>query len=576
MCSNGDRMTDKRGIGDSATGTGVGRGDSAARGEGHYQPWLRNQATPGEPVRPAPLATRPAAAAPAGEPVVDTAHARDLSADDLLARPIARPVDSIAEPPPVTARLADGAGTALEWIARTNRQIDLPRRIAALELPRRGRAFADWVGRVTRKATTGVAQTTRSGIEAAAPRIEQASRAAQEALAKGASGAKAGIGSGTTKLSEATRALIASAPLGSRDREAAAPESQLDRLLAEGDAEPASPRTQRTDGLPLFAPAPPATTPAGDAGTADGAAASPAPAEPAAAPAAPATAAAAAMAQPAPPPVAPAQTATPLSGATTATGGGGFQPRPPQGSGGGGQPWHRHPGTLVLGAALLLASGFAAGLYWTGPGVDRATTERVIHDYLLNNPEILPQAMERLERNRAAQVIDRERDRIERPFSGAWAGAADGDVTMTVFTDYACTFCRASLADIDRLLREDRNLKVVFRELPILSPDSEPAARLALAAARRGRYMPMHRALFETGSPDADARRDAAVNLDVANDSAALGDAAITRELEGNIALARDLGIDGTPSWVIGDRMLTGAVGYDQLRAAISAARAGE
>jgi protein-disulfide isomerase len=230
----------------------------------------------------------------------------------------------------------------------------------------------------------------------------------------------------------------------------------------------------------------------------------------------------------------------------------------------------------VLGAALLLASGFAAGLYWTGPGVDRATTERVIHDYLLNNPEILPQAMERLERNRAAQVIDRQRDRIERPFSGAWAGAADGDVTMTVFTDYACTFCRASLADIDRLLREDRNLKVVFRELPILSPDSEPAARLALAAARRGRYMPMHRALFETGSPDADARRDAAVNLDVANDSAALGDAAITRELEGNIALARDLGIDGTPSWVIGDRMLTGAVGYDQLRAAISAARAGE
>lgn len=570
MCSNGDRMTDKRGIGDSAAGTGVGRGDSAAGGEGHYQPWLRNQATPGEPVRPAPLATRPAAAAPAGEPVVDTAHARDLSADDLLARPIARPVDSIAEPPPVTARLADGAGTALEWVARTNRQIDLPRRIAALELPRRGRAFADWVGRVTRKATTGVAQTTRSGIEAAAPRIEQASRAAQEALAKGANGAKAGIGSGTTKLSEATRALIASAPLGSRDREAAAPESQLDRLLAEGEAESAPERTPRTDGLPLFAPAPPAETTNGRSAASEVTTTAASTAAATAATAGPATP------DPAASPANPTQTAAPASGATTATGGGGYHPRPPAGSGGGGRPWHRHPGTLALGAALLLASGFAAGLYWTGPGVDRATTERVIHDYLLNNPEILPQAMERLERNRAAQVIDRQRDRIERPFSGAWAGAADGDVTMTVFTDYACTFCRASLADIDRLLREDRNLKVVFRELPILSPDSEPAARLALAAARRGRYMPMHRALFETGSPDADARRDAAVNLDVANDSAVLGDAAITRELEGNIALARDLGIDGTPSWVIGDRMLTGAVGYDQLRAAISAARAGE
>ena len=184
--------------------------------------------------------------------------------------------------------------------------------------------------------------------------------------------------------------------------------------------------------------------------------------------------------------------------------------------------------------------------------------------------------MRRLERTRIAEIVERNRERIERPFSGAWAGAADGDVTMTVFTDYACTFCRASLADVDRLLREDRNLKVVFRELPIISPDSEPAARLALAAARRGRYMPMHRALFETGTPDANARRDAAVNLDVANDSAALGDAAITRELESNIALARDLGVNGTPSWVIGDRMLTGAVGYDQLRAAISAARSAQ
>lgn len=564
-------MTDKRGIGDSAAGTGVGRGDSAAgdpaaAGEGHYQPWLRNQTTPGETARPAPLATRPAGNAPVQPLPVDTAHARDLSADDLLARPIARPVDGITEPPTVAARLADGAGSALEWIARTNRQIDLPRRIAALELPRRGRAFADWLGRVTRQTASSVAQTTRSGIEAAAPHVEQASRAAQEALAKGASGAKAGIGSGTSKLSEATRALIASAPLGSRDRETVAPESQLDRLLAEGDVEPPQHPAPRTEGLPLFAPAPPAETTTGHSAAAEVASMT-----------APTAAAAPVTPAPAAPPATPTPTAAPASGASTVSGGGGLHRRPPAGpGGGGGQPWHRHPGTLVLGGALLLASGFAAGLYWTGPGVDRATTERVIHDYLLNNPEILPQAMDRLERNRAAQVIDRQRDRIERPFSGAWAGAADGDVTMTVFTDYACTFCRASLADIDRLLREDRNLKVVFRELPILSPDSEPAARLALAAARRGRYMPMHRALFETGSPDADARRDAAVNLDVANDSAALGDAAITRELEGNIALARDLGIDGTPSWVIGDRMLTGAVGYDQLRAAISAARSGE
>lgn len=548
-------MTEKRGIGDGAGGSGI------AGAEEHYQPWMRNRGDGA--ARPAPLATRPAAPPPTEpEPAASGTTAGQLSADDLLARPIAIPPAAPAGEPAVGERLSGALRIAGEWTR------DMWHR---MELPRRGREALSWTGRAGRSAARAVAQTTRSGMDAAAPRIEQASRAAQEALAKGASGAKAGLDSGTSKLGEATRALIASAPLPARERAAEMPESQLDRLLAEGEAErqPASP--VRTDGLPLFAPAPvPDAAPGPVAAPSTAASPSPAPATaPAsAAPTAPATTAAAgasAAATPAPRGPGAGEVAT-----------GGDRPRPPAGAGGSGRPWHRHPGTMLLGGALLLSSGFAAGLYWTGPGVDRATTERVIHDYLLNNPEILPQAMERLERNRAAQVIDRQRDRIERPFSGAWAGAADGDVTMTVFTDYACTFCRASLADIDRLLREDRNLKVVFRELPILSPDSEPAARLALAAARRGRYMPMHRALFETGTPDADARRDAAVNLDVANDSAALGDAAITRELETNVALARDLGIDGTPSWVIGDRMLTGAVGYDQLRAAIRAARSGE
>lgn len=570
MCINGERMTDKRGNGDSAAGPGIGGDRDGSGGEGHYQPWLRNQAAPGEPARPAPLATRPVAGAPSAEPLADTSHARDLSADDLLARPISRPQGTDPVTPPVTAKLATGTQAALDWMRRTNRQIDLPRRIAALELPRRSRVVADWLRRVSRKTADNVAQTTRTGIDAATPHIEQASRAAQEALAKGASGAKAGIGSGAGKISEATRALIASAAATSRGDKAELPESQLDRLLAEDEPAPPAQGQPRTEGLPLFAPASAAEEPPVIPALTDISPASP--------PIAPDTSASQTPAPPAaaagPSEQAPAIPGSPV-GTPASAGGGGF--RQPQSAGSGGsKPWHRHPGTLVLGGALLLASGFAAGLYWTGPGVDRATTERVIQDYLLNNPEILPQAMERLERSRAAEVIDRQRERIERPFSGAWAGAADGDVTLTVFTDYACTFCRASLADIDRLLREDRNLKIVFRELPILSPESEPAARLALAAARRGRYMPMHRALFETGTPDENARRDAAVNLDVANDSAALNDAAITRELESNVALARDLGINGTPSWIIGDRMLTGAVGYDQLRAAIGAARSRE
>ena len=147
-------------------------------------------------------------------------------------------------------------------------------------------------------------------------------------------------------------------------------------------------------------------------------------------------------------------------------------------------------------------------------------------------------------------------------------------MTLTVFTDYACTFCRASVPDIERLLREDRRLKIVFREMPILSPDSEAAARLALVAAKRGHYMPVHRALFASANPNAAARSAAATRYDVPNDSAALNTAAITRELQDNIALARQLNFDGTPSWVVGDEVMNGAQGYDKLREAIARARA--
>lgn len=514
----------------------------------HYQPWLERGAAggvsnDGSIIRPGPLPTRGAAQASTEPPLVGTVRqGSELSAEELLARPI--PSTPLApEGPSIGERMAGGLAAFADWTMKLGERADVPARVAKLELGRRGKAALDWMGRSVRTGASGVSNATQAGIAAAAPKLDAASKAARHALAKGASEAKAGIGAGAAKLGEATRSIVDAAPsLGKERVDDPAIESQLDRLLAEDKVAPPTRTAKPAQGLPLFGEEPRAAEPAAQS---------------------PASTAAPA------PTVESSRPETVGGGGRFGGGSGGAA-----GNGGGsGRPWHRHPGSLVLGGAFLLAAGFAAGQYWTGPGVDRATTERVIHDYLLNNPEILPQAMQRLQATQAAATVNRLRTRIERPFSGAWAGAADGDVTLTVFTDYACTFCRASVPDIDRLLREDRKLKVVFRELPILSPDSEPAARLALAAARRGRYLPMHRALFQTGTPDADARRDAAIALDVANDATVLGDAAISRELDGNLTLARELGFDGTPSWVVGDRLLTGAVGYDQLRAAVAAAR---
>lgn len=513
-------------------------------GDQHYQPWLQRGAVGDTSandgiIRPGPLPTRGTVQSAGEPPLVGTIRqGSELTAEELLARPI--PHAPVApEGPAIGERMAARLTAFADWTMQLGERADVPGHVAKLELGRRGKAALDWVGRAARTGASAVSNATQAGVAAAAPKFDAAGKAARDALAKGASGAKAGLGAGAAKIGEATRSIVDAAPALGKPAEPPI-ESQLDRLLAEDSVTPPARAAKPTQGLPLFA----------EAAAAEAVAPQPASAS-------------------APAPSIEPSRPEPVSG----EGGLGGISGSAAANGGSGRPWHRHPGTLTLGGAFLLAAGFAAGQYWTGPGVDRANTERVIHDYLLNNPEILPQAMQRLQATQAAATVNRLRTQIERPFSGAWAGAADGDVTLTVFTDYACTFCRASVPDIERLLREDRKLKVVFRELPILSPESEPAARLALAAARRGRYMPMHRALFQTGSPDADARRDAAIALDVANDAAVLNDAAITRELDGNLRLARELGFDGTPSWVIGDRLLTGAVGYDQLRAAVTAAR---
>lgn len=218
----------------------------------------------------------------------------------------------------------------------------------------------------------------------------------------------------------------------------------------------------------------------------------------------------------------------------------------------------------VVGAALLQIAGdhFSGG---------RAQTETIVRDYILAHPEILPEAMKRLQARETGTLIASHRAALEAPFQGAWAGASDGDVTLVMFTDYSCGFCQASAADVDRLLATDKRLKVVWREVPILGPGSETAARAALVAAQQGRYLDFHRRMFKEGVPD-----DAKVAQVLRKSGVAASsdsDGAITREIETNMTLARDLSLTGTPTFVIGDTMLQGAVGYQAIRDAIEEAR---
>ena len=193
----------------------------------------------------------------------------------------------------------------------------------------------------------------------------------------------------------------------------------------------------------------------------------------------------------------------------------------------------------------------------------------LVRDYILNHPEVIAQGLQRLQERQYASVIDANRADYETPYGGAWAGAKNGDVVLVEFFDYACGFCRKSNADLDRLLKEDPKLKIVWREWPVLGPDSEAAAKASLAAAAAGRFKPFHDALFAAGRSNPDAL--AAAEKGVGTSATAPQDA--MEELARNYDLARAVGANGTPTFVVGDRVLKGAVGYDVLKAAIAEAR---
>ncbi|WP_374529315.1 DsbA family protein [Novosphingobium sp.] len=233
---------------------------------------------------------------------------------------------------------------------------------------------------------------------------------------------------------------------------------------------------------------------------------------------------------------------------------------------------------MTLAGAGLLVLGAVGGWMFERQRTVRNTTAEIgpaVRAYLLENPEVLREAFERLNQKETASRLSSVADDVIKPFPGAILGNPNGKVTLVEFTDYACTYCRKSVEDVDRLVKAHPDLKVVVRELPILSPQSGDAARWALAAAEQGRYPQYHAAMFAAGRPDAQTIEAAArvAGLDMDRARKFIADPKVNAELQGNIRFAQALGFDGTPAWVIGDQALSGAVGYDVLAKAIEQAR---
>ena len=259
----------------------------------------------------------------------------------------------------------------------------------------------------------------------------------------------------------------------------------------------------------------------------------------------------------------------------------------------------RRIGAFVLVAALFALGGAGAGWWFENQraagvegndaqleaslasaginGKERAAIESLVREYILAHPEVLPQAMERLQQRESAAQIAPMRGALETPFPGAVLGNPDGKVTLVEFTDFACTYCRQSMKTLEGLIAKNPDLRVVIRELPIIAPESEPAARMALAAAAQGKYSAYHKLMFEGPRPSGDsiAAAASAAGMDLAAARSFGASSGVEAELKRNLETARQLGVNGTPAWIIGDTLISGAVPATDLQAAIDTARKG-
>jgi len=227
----------------------------------------------------------------------------------------------------------------------------------------------------------------------------------------------------------------------------------------------------------------------------------------------------------------------------------------------------------AFGAALfggvIGSLATAALLLFAAPAL---ISSKIVRQGMLADPAILTDAADALRDAQYAPVLEANRAALETPFASSWKGSAKPDVTLVEFFDYACPYCKSSNPVIDRLVSEDKALRVVYRELPILGPDSVVAARLSLAASQIGRFNQFHDALWAAGRPAPETVAAAAQAAGLA--PAVPNDPQAEAELKRNFELAGKLGATGTPLFIVGNKVMNGAVGYKALKAAIAEARA--
>ncbi|MBN9148544.1 MULTISPECIES: DsbA family protein [unclassified Nitrobacter] len=239
---------------------------------------------------------------------------------------------------------------------------------------------------------------------------------------------------------------------------------------------------------------------------------------------------------------------------------------------------------LALGAAPVSASaqGFSDS--------QRGEIEQIVKSYLLAHPEVLEEVSVELSKRQATAdalkheaAVTENADAIFNSPRGVTLGNKDGDVTLVEFFDYNCGYCKRAMADMLDLLKADPKLKVVLKEFPVLGPGSVEAAQVAVAVRMQDpggkKYLDFHQRLLG-GRGQADKARALAAakeaGLDIARIEKDMNSPEVRATLEENFKLAEAMGMNGTPSYVIGKQVVVGAVGLSTLKEKINTARCGK
>ena len=232
---------------------------------------------------------------------------------------------------------------------------------------------------------------------------------------------------------------------------------------------------------------------------------------------------------------------------------------------------------LPLAALMCASTASAADL------PNKEALNEAIRSYILENPGVIVEALEKLERQErearekaaADALANRHDDIFNHPMTPV-TGNKDGDITVVEFFDYQCGYCKRTMQSVLDIQEEDPKVRVVWKELPILGPASDYAARAAMAAKKQGKYLDFHIAIMGSRgplTPDSIMKHASKVGLDLDRLKEDMKDPEIDKYLRDTLQLAQELGINGTPGFIIGERLVPGAISKDQMKQIIAEAR---